>query len=187
MMAGSHAWRYMSAPQRSLNDRSLYLPRGKVLGGGSSINGMVYDRGMHSDYDRWAQAGNEGWSFAEVLPYFRKLEHFGPIDDGWHGQHFFFFNDPATTEIYTLSLLDALPISALPTARPSPPAPTPTPFALQIRPRRFGAGRIHFSQRGSSGTLRAIPRSLLISCRPRNCAGARVRFDRNTGASSNVF
>lgn len=86
MMAGSHAWRYMSAPQRSLNDRSLYLPRGKVLGGGSSINGMVYDRGMHSDYDRWAQAGNEGWSFAEVLPYFRKLEHFGPIDDGWHGQ-----------------------------------------------------------------------------------------------------
>lgn len=87
MMAGSHVWRYMSAPQRSLNDRSLYLPRGKVLGGGSSINGMVYDRGMHSDYDRWAQSGNEGWSFADVLPYFRKLEHFGPIDNQWHGQH----------------------------------------------------------------------------------------------------
>ncbi len=76
MMSGSHAWRYMSAPQRQLDGRMLYLPRGKVLGGGSSINGMVYDRGFHSDYDRWAQAGNSGWSFAEVLPYFRKLEDF---------------------------------------------------------------------------------------------------------------
>jgi len=60
MMSGSHAWKYMSAPQAHLDGRLLYLPRGKVLGGGSSINGMAYDRGMHSDYDRWAQAGNSG-------------------------------------------------------------------------------------------------------------------------------
>ncbi|MDD3798492.1 MAG: choline dehydrogenase [Novosphingobium sp.] len=86
MMSGSYAWRYMSAPQKHLDDRVLYLPRGKVLGGGSSINGMAYDRGMHSDYDRWAQAGNAGWSFAEVLPYFRKLESFHPANDIWHGQ-----------------------------------------------------------------------------------------------------
>ncbi|MDE2437375.1 MAG: choline dehydrogenase [Sphingomonadales bacterium] len=86
MMSGRFAWRYMSAPQRHLDDRVLYLPRGKVLGGGSSINGMAYDRGFHSDYDRWAQAGNRGWSFAEVLPYFRRLESFGPVDDQWHGQ-----------------------------------------------------------------------------------------------------
>ncbi len=87
MMSGRYAWRYMSAPQKHLDDRVLYLPRGKVLGGGSSINGMVYDRGMHSDYDRWAQAGNAGWSFAEVLPYFRKLETYHPHDDAWHGQN----------------------------------------------------------------------------------------------------
>lgn len=86
MMSGAHAWPYMSAPQAHLDDRSLYLPRGKVLGGGSSINGMAYDRGMHSDYDRWAQAGNRGWSFADVLPYFRRLETFHPADDDWHGQ-----------------------------------------------------------------------------------------------------
>lgn len=86
MMTGRHAWRYMSAPQQHLDSRSLYLPRGKVLGGGSSINGMVYDRGFHSDYDRWAQAGNRGWSFAETLPYFRKLEDFAPTDDRWHGK-----------------------------------------------------------------------------------------------------
>ncbi len=85
MMRGSHAWRYMSAPQRHLNDRSLYLPRGKVLGGGSSINGMTYDRGFHSDYDRWAAEGCDGWSFAEVLPYFRRLENYAPARDRWHG------------------------------------------------------------------------------------------------------
>ncbi len=86
MMSGRYAWPFLSAPQAHLDNRVLYLPRGKVLGGGSSINGMTYDRGMHSDYDRWAQAGNRGWSFADVLPYFRKLERFGPVDDAWHGQ-----------------------------------------------------------------------------------------------------
>lgn len=86
MMSGRHAWPYLSAPQQHLDGRNLYVPRGKVLGGGSSINGMVYDRGMHSDYDRWAQAGNDGWSFAEVLPYFKKLESFGPFPSAWHGQ-----------------------------------------------------------------------------------------------------
>lgn len=86
MMSGAHAWRYVSAPQRHLDDRVLYLPRGKVLGGGSSINGMTYDRGFHSDYDRWAQAGNRGWSFEDVLPYFRKLENYLPSEDEWHGR-----------------------------------------------------------------------------------------------------
>ncbi|HQS68187.1 MAG: choline dehydrogenase [Novosphingobium sp. 28-62-57] len=85
MLSGAHAWRYMSAPQAHLDGRMLYLPRGKVLGGGSSINGMAYDRGFHSDYDRWAQAGNRGWSFAEVLPYFRKLESYAPARNRWHG------------------------------------------------------------------------------------------------------
>jgi len=85
MMSGAHAWPYMSAPQQHLDGRMLYLPRGKVLGGGSSINGMTYDRGFHSDYDRWAQAGNRGWSFADVLPYFRKLESFAPARNEWHG------------------------------------------------------------------------------------------------------
>ncbi|KUR81069.1 GMC family oxidoreductase [Novosphingobium sp. Fuku2-ISO-50] len=86
MMSGAFVWRYMSAPQRHLDDRVLYLPRGKVLGGGSSVNGMTYDRGFHSDYDQWAQSGNRGWSFAEVLPYFRRLENFLPADNAWHGQ-----------------------------------------------------------------------------------------------------
>lgn len=85
MMSGAYAWRYMSAPQQHLDNRVLYLPRGRVLGGGSSINGMTYDRGFASDYDQWAQAGNRGWSFADVLPYFKRLETFGPAQNELHG------------------------------------------------------------------------------------------------------
>ena len=64
-----------------MNDRILFLPRGKVLGGGSSINGMIYDRGTPSDYDRWAALGNSGWSYADVLPYFKRAENYEPGGD----------------------------------------------------------------------------------------------------------
>ncbi len=85
MLSGAHAWPYVSVPQAQLDNRVLYLPRGKVLGGGSSINGMVYDRGFISDWDRIAEAGNPGWSYAEVLPYFRRSETFFRADDPLHG------------------------------------------------------------------------------------------------------
>ncbi|MET0445351.1 MAG: GMC family oxidoreductase N-terminal domain-containing protein, partial [Pseudorhodoplanes sp.] len=68
-------WRYWSAPQQHLNGRSVFLPRGRVLGGSSSINGSIYIRGHRMDYDDWAAWGNPGWSYAEVLPYFRKSEN----------------------------------------------------------------------------------------------------------------
>lgn len=72
-------------PQRGLNGRVGYQPRGKVLGGSSSINAMVYIRGHHSDYDHWAALGNTGWSWADLLPYFKKSEHNYSIQDEWHG------------------------------------------------------------------------------------------------------
>lgn len=81
LMSGKHSWNYTSAPQTELNDRILFLPRGKVLGGGSSINGMIYDRGTPSDYDRWAALGNSGWSYADVLPYFKRAENYEPGGD----------------------------------------------------------------------------------------------------------
>lgn len=85
MLSGAYQWPYLSTPQDHLDNRVLFLPRGKVLGGGSSINGMVYCRGAASDYDGWAQAGNSGWSFADVLPYFRRAETFEQGEDSWHG------------------------------------------------------------------------------------------------------
>jgi choline dehydrogenase-like flavoprotein len=68
-------WGYTSVPQRQLNNRSIPLPRGRVLGGCSSINGMAYFRGHPRDFDEWAQAGATGWSYEDVLPYFRKAEN----------------------------------------------------------------------------------------------------------------
>jgi choline dehydrogenase len=67
-------WRMMTEPEPHLNGRRLFLPRGRLLGGSSSINGMVYMRGHSGDFDRWAQKGARGWSHAEVLPYFRRME-----------------------------------------------------------------------------------------------------------------
>src|SRR5262245_7641461 len=67
-------WCFKTAAEPGLNGRSLAYPRGKVLGGCSSINGMIYMRGQQGDYDRWRQMGNQGWSWEEVLPYFKKHE-----------------------------------------------------------------------------------------------------------------
>ncbi len=75
MREGFHNWSFETVPQRGLNGRKGYQPRGKALGGSSSINGMVYVRGHRWDYDHWEGLGNPGWSYDEVLPYFKKAEH----------------------------------------------------------------------------------------------------------------
>ena len=70
----SYDWCYMTEPDEGIAGRRLQWPRGKVLGGSSALNGLLYVRGQAEDYDRWAELGNVGWSFAEVLPYFKKSE-----------------------------------------------------------------------------------------------------------------
>ncbi len=67
-------WDYVTVPQENLNGRRLYWPRGKMLGGSSSINAMMWVRGIPADYDAWAEAGCDGWSYDDVLPFFRKIE-----------------------------------------------------------------------------------------------------------------
>jgi hypothetical protein len=79
-------WAFETVPQPGLNGRRGYQPRGKALGGSSSINAMVYMRGHPWDYDHWAALGNDGWSFRDVLPYFRKSEHNEDFDDELHGR-----------------------------------------------------------------------------------------------------
>jgi choline dehydrogenase len=68
-------WGYFSEPEPYLSDRQIFCPRGKVLGGSSSINFLLYTRGNPHDYDRWQSLGNSGWSYQDVLPYFKKSEH----------------------------------------------------------------------------------------------------------------
>src|SRR5262245_14395229 len=79
-------WRFMTAPQPQLNNRRIPLPRGHVVGGSGSINGMVYFRGQPQDFDEWANAGNVGWSYREVLPYFIRSENNDSYADSpYHG------------------------------------------------------------------------------------------------------
>ena len=80
-------WQYQTVPQPGLNGRVGYQPRGKTLGGSSSINAMAYHRGHPEDFNRWAALGNPGWSYQEVLPFFKRAEHNEHFKDELHGQH----------------------------------------------------------------------------------------------------
>ena len=75
-------WGYFSEPEPHLGGRRLACPRGKVVGGSSSINGMVYVRGHARDFDHWAEQGADGWAYADVLPYYQRMESWR---DGGHG------------------------------------------------------------------------------------------------------
>jgi choline dehydrogenase len=79
-------WGFASEPEPHLGGRVLATPRGKVLGGSSSINGMVYVRGHARDFDHWAEQGAAGWGFADVLPYFKRMEDSQGGEDGWRGK-----------------------------------------------------------------------------------------------------
>jgi choline dehydrogenase-like flavoprotein len=79
-------WAFNTVPQKGLNGRTGYQPRGKGLGGSSSINAMVYIRGHRRDYDHWASLGNTGWSYADVLPYFKRSEDNSELDGEYHGK-----------------------------------------------------------------------------------------------------
>ena len=81
-----NGWGFNTTPQAALNNRRGYQPRGKVLGGSSSINAMVYIRGQHADYDHWAAQGNPGWGWEDVKPYFLRAENNERGANAWHGR-----------------------------------------------------------------------------------------------------
>ncbi|TDT77186.1 choline dehydrogenase [Litoreibacter halocynthiae] len=85
MNMSRYDWGYHSEPEPHLNNRELVTPRGKVVGGSSSINGMVYVRGHAGDFDHWAEQGADGWSYAHVLPYYKRMENWS--DGGRGGDH----------------------------------------------------------------------------------------------------
>ena len=78
-------WKFYTEPEPGLHNRQIYWPRGKVLGGSSAINGLIYIRGQHQDYDQWAELGNVGWSWADVRPYFIHSERNQRGASDYHG------------------------------------------------------------------------------------------------------
>jgi len=85
MNMSHYDWGFQTEPEPHLGGRVLATPRGKVIGGSSSINGMVYVRGHAHDFDHWAEQGAAGWAYADVLPYFKRMEHSHGGEDGWRG------------------------------------------------------------------------------------------------------
>jgi choline dehydrogenase len=85
MLVPGHTWGYMSEPEPQLGGRKINLPRGRMLGGSSSINGMFYMRGHPRDFDTWRQKGAEGWGYADVLPYFKRMETSWRGANKYHG------------------------------------------------------------------------------------------------------
>ena len=79
-------WCFRAEPDEGSGGRAIPIPRGRLLGGSSAINGLVYVRGQRLDYDTWAQLGNRGWSFDDVLPVFRRMEHYESGADEWRSQ-----------------------------------------------------------------------------------------------------
>lgn len=95
-------WRFEAGPQAALGGRSSYWPRGKVLGGSSSINAMVFVRGQRNDFDDWRAAGNIGWGFDDVLPYFKSIETFGRGGDAFRGDSGEFFVTDMEPAVHSL-------------------------------------------------------------------------------------
>ena len=79
-MGTKYDWSYKTVASSTINNRVITVPAGKVVGGGTVLNGMAFDRGAAADYDAWDDLGNEGWSFSELLPWFKKSETFTPPD-----------------------------------------------------------------------------------------------------------
>jgi choline dehydrogenase-like flavoprotein len=77
-------WGFHTVPQAQLNDRKMYYPQGRTLGGSTSINAMIYIRGQRQDYQAWAELGNDDWSYEKVLPFFRRAEHNERLNDEFH-------------------------------------------------------------------------------------------------------
>lgn len=100
--AGPTNWGFWTEPQEHMEGRKLYWPRGKGWGGSSSINGMIYIRGHARDYDQWRQMGLKGWSYSDVLPYFRKSEHYEGGGDEFHGENgpLWISNSPLDNPVY---------------------------------------------------------------------------------------
>ena len=133
-------WMYETEPDPGMHHRRFFWPRGKVLGGSSSINGLLYVRGQPEDFDHWRQLGNVGWAYEDVLPYFRRSEgRVGPGDDALRGR-----DGPLTVSDISHRIRSARPICR----RPSKPACRATPTITDecrrerriSRPRRATAG-----------------------------------------------
>src|SRR6266702_8679254 len=85
MQTGQLDWGYHTVAQKHMNNREMFIPRARSIGGCTTVNGMIYTRGDRTDYDRWRDLGNEGWGYEDILPYFKKSETWSGGETDVHG------------------------------------------------------------------------------------------------------
>ncbi len=108
-------WRFHTAPQKNLDDREVWYPQGKTLGGSSAINAMIYIRCQKEDYDVWENLGNRGWGYSDVLPYFKKAEDNDRFEDNYHSQGGpQWVSDQLSTHIISRAFVEAMQQYGLP-------------------------------------------------------------------------
>lgn len=163
-------WNYLSAAEPSIGGRQVRLPRGRVLGGTSSTNGMNFVRGLPEDFDSWAQAGCRGWSYHEVLPFFKSIEHFEGGDGEYRGRH-----GPMAVEPYR---------SILPITHRFVEAAQQAGFALMPDLNARTVEGVGYSQMSRKGRLRQSSTTFLSTARRRanlrietKAQVTRLRFD----------
>ena len=158
-------WGYYTVPQKHVNNRVMFVPRAKSIGGCTTVNGMIYTRGHRTDYDHWAQLGNRGWDYDSILPYFRRAENWG----GGGTEEIHGFDGPLAT---TRNAIQAEPMPCACSApRPSVPARSscrkrPVPWWSSVA-RRTGTA----SSSASRVCSRAMNRSRALPGRPRPSPG----------------
>ena len=179
-----HNWLYNSEPEPELSGRQIIQPRGKVMGGSSSINGLLYIRGQAEDFDHWRQLGNAGWSFADVLPYFRRAEDQQRGEDELHG-----VGGPLVGVATSAKAIRCATPSSMRANRPACRAPRISTGrrrkapAISSSPRaRAGAGRPRAaisSPRASGGNLAVVSNALTtrILFEGRRAVGVEYRKD----------
>ncbi len=150
-------WGFETVPQPQLDDRRIAAPRGRVLGGSSATNGLAYIRGQAEDYDAWARAGNIGWGYADLLPYFRRGEDQQRGADRYHG-----VGGPLLVSDPPRGFRCATPSSPPPSRRAFPKTPTSTARrrkAWAIIRRRRAGGCDRAPPRVTCGAREAVPTS----------------------------
>jgi hypothetical protein len=125
-------WGFETVPQRQLDNRTMWYPQGRTLGGSTSINAMIYIRGQREDYDRWAALGNDDWGYEQVLPFFRRAERNERLNDEFHG------TDGAmnVTEQIQHNELSMTPTSHASLSNTASPRDAPWSVATAARPTR---------------------------------------------------
>ena len=176
-------WGYFSEPEQYLGGRRIFMPRARMLGGCSSMNAMIYIRGNKADYDTWAKDGASGWSYADVLPLFRKSEHNSRGADGYHGDDGpLYVQDPRSPNQMSRKIVEAIAATGVDTNDDFNGAEQLGTGLYQVTQRngmRWTTADGYISPARKRGNFSVLTNTLVLRVRVENGAAVGVEAERN--------